>query len=83
MTKKEMLLTIKDNMYWENMFAHVWKDEEEDYHVEINKEDATITDEDHYLGKVNLSQWYWNDTDDFDIDFVNDYTLECIENAIA
>ena len=83
MTKKEMLLKIKENMYWESMFAYVWKDNEQDYHVEINKEDVTITDEESYIGKVNLSEWYWNSTDDFDIKSNDDYILECIADAIS
>ena len=57
MNRTKLLNEIKDNMYWENMFAHVWK-EKNDYIVEFNVEDIEILDKENYIGKVNLSEWY-------------------------
>ena len=86
MNRTKLLNEIKDNMYWENMFAHVWK-EKNDYIVEFNVEDIEILDKENYIGKVNLSEWYWNDTDGFDIESkdkdVIDYVNDCIAEELG
>lgn len=86
MNRTKLLNEIKDNMYWENMFAHVWK-EKNDYIVEFNVEDIEILDKENYIGKVNLSEWYWNDTDGFDLESkdkdVIDYVNDCIAEELG
>ena len=86
MNRTKLLNEIKDNMYWENMFAHVWK-EKNDYIVEFNVEDIEILDKENYIGKVNVSEWYWNDTDGFDLESkdkdVTDYVNDCIAEELG
>ena len=86
MNRAKLLNEIKDNMYWESMFAHVWK-EKNDYIVEFNVEDIEILDKENYIGKVNLSEWYWNDTDGFDLESkdkdVIDYVNDCIAEELG
>lgn len=86
MNRTKLLNEIKDNMYWDNMFAHVWK-EKNDYIVEFNVEDIEILDKENYIGKVNLSEWYWNDTDGFDLESkdkdVIDYVNDCIAEELG
>jgi transcriptional regulator with XRE-family HTH domain len=82
MNRTKLLNEIKDNMYWENMFAHVWK-EKNDYIVEFNVEDIEILDKENYIGKVNLSEWYWNDTDGFDIESKDKDVINYVNDCIA
>jgi len=83
MNREQLLNEIRNHMYWENMFAHVWRDGEDEYTVEFKKNIINL-DEKNYIGCVNLSEWYWNSTDDFEpatkdkavIDYVNDCIAE-------
>ncbi|HHX70723.1 MAG TPA: hypothetical protein GX708_22060 [Gallicola sp.] len=67
MTKKELGQKIKENLGWENMEANIWKDGEDNYHLEIMPENATIINKENYLGRIPLSSHYWTDAE-FDID---------------
>ena len=63
MTKKELIQKIRKNVGWENMEALIWQDGKNDYHVEIMPENATIKENENFLGKLPLSEWYWGEVE--------------------
>ncbi len=63
MTYSELIQKIRENVGWENMEVLIWHDGEDDYHMEIMPENATITDAKNYIGKLPLSEWYWGDVE--------------------
>ena len=84
MNKTEMLNYIKDNMYWENMVAYVWKDNNS-YKVEINVdnlEQNELFETEGYIGKVSLEEWYWGDTDGFNLEDTSEDTVDYVNECI-
>ena len=69
MTRRELVQKIHENVGWENMVALIWHDGEDDYHMEIMPaENVTIQDNEKFLGKLPLSEWYWGEVEDEELE---------------
>lgn len=68
MTRRELAQKIHENVGWENMVALIWYDGDNDYHMEIMPENATIIENENFLGKLPLSEWYWDEVEEESIE---------------